>query len=219
MIVADSYNHKLKNIQDLDQRVASCQTIQGILTNEPGGIGLSKDASILYIADTNNHTIKALDLKTNTSQEIIPILKDLDCTDEGTQEPTQQILEITLPNDKGMFTLALQLKCAPGTHLNPDAPSNWTLQLPSGWKNDEGVKGPMKGDHLDFNISYDFNQEGLRSGTNACIKLGAKTYLCSDIDGTCSSSQNSYEIICHKKLDSTSNDIDRKLFQFPIHIT
>ena len=219
LIVADSYNHKLKVIQDLDQRVASCITLQGILTNEPGGIGLSQEASILYVADTNNHTIKAIDLKTNTTKEIIPVLKDLDCTDEGAQEPIQQSLEITLPNDKGIFTLALQLKCLPGTHLNPDAPSNWAFQLPPDWENDGGIKGPLKGNHLDFNISYAFNQDGLGGDNKACIKLVAKTYLCSDVDGTCSSSQNSYEIICHQKLNSNSNDKESKLFQFPIHLT
>ena len=60
LIVADSYNHKLKTIQDLDQRAASCKTIEDITTNEPGGIGLSHDASILYIADTNNHILISL---------------------------------------------------------------------------------------------------------------------------------------------------------------
>ena len=219
LIVADSYNHKLKTVQDLDQRAASCQTIKDITTNEPGGIGLSHDASFLYIADTNNHTIKAVELKTNSIREIVPVMKDFDCTDEGIHELTQQSLEITLPNDKGVFTLALQFKCAPGIHFNPDAPCNWTLQLPIGWKNEEGFKGPFKSDHLDFNLSYDFNQDSLGNKDTSYIKLGAKIFLCSDVDGTCSINQNNYEIVCHRKLDSNTNEKERKLFQFPIHLT
>ena len=83
LIVADSYNHKLKIIQDLDQRVATCQTIQGIDINEPGGLGLSKDGLTLYVADTNNHAVQAIDMNTYTSTEIKPVLQDLDCTDDG----------------------------------------------------------------------------------------------------------------------------------------
>ena len=216
LIVADSYNHKLKTIQDLDQRAASCLTIQDISTNEPGGIGLSHDASTLYIADTNNHSIKAVDLATNSIREIGPVMKNLDCTDEGIKEPAKQSLEITLSKDEGAFALALQFKCTQGTHLNHEAPSNWTLQLPSGWENDGGLKGPVKGDHLDLNISYNYMVEG---NDMASIKLVTKTYLCSDIDGTCSQSQNSYEIICHKKEGSNLNCEEKRLFQFPIHLT
>ena len=215
LIVADSYNHKLKTIRDLDQKAASCCTIPDISANEPGGIGLSDDGCTLYIADTNNHSIKSVDLKTFSSREIVPVMKDLDSTDEGIQNPTKQDLEITLPKDEGIFTLALDFKCIPGTHLNHDAPSNWTLQLPSGWENEGGLKGPIKGEHLDLNISYNYSQD---DNEKSHIKLGAKTYLCSDVDGTCSQSQNNYEIICHKNLNLSSKNDEKKLFHFPIHL-
>lgn len=34
--------------------------------NEPGGLCVAEGGSLLYIADTNNHHIKVLDLKTKT---------------------------------------------------------------------------------------------------------------------------------------------------------
>ena len=37
---------------------------------EPGGISVSKDGSLLYIADTNNHAVKALNLDTLTLHRV-----------------------------------------------------------------------------------------------------------------------------------------------------
>lgn len=31
--------------------------------NEPSGLAVSPDGNILYVADTNNHALKAIDLK------------------------------------------------------------------------------------------------------------------------------------------------------------
>jgi len=31
--------------------------------NEPSGLAISPDDNILYVADTNNHTLKVIDLK------------------------------------------------------------------------------------------------------------------------------------------------------------
>lgn len=68
--VADTYNHKIKRV---DLHTSSCQTMlgdgtpshqdgQGTITrfNEPSG--LSGVGSNLYIADTNNHTIRRVDM-------------------------------------------------------------------------------------------------------------------------------------------------------------
>jgi hypothetical protein len=74
LYVADSYNHKIKEVQP---RTRAVQTVfgtgepghedgPGIFAsfNEPGGISLANNA--LYIADTNNHAIRVADLGTNT---------------------------------------------------------------------------------------------------------------------------------------------------------
>jgi DNA-binding beta-propeller fold protein YncE len=34
--------------------------------NEPGGLAISPDGSTLYVADTNSHAIRVVDLKSNT---------------------------------------------------------------------------------------------------------------------------------------------------------
>ena len=220
LIAADSYNHKLKVIQDLDHRFESCETIKGIFTNEPGGMCLSSNGSVLYVADTNNHKIQAIDLDTYLGREVNLIfqdyikIKDVDCTDEG--NPERQELEINLPDDEGVFTLDLHLKSKVGTHLNSDAPNAWKISLPQGWTNESGLKGPIKSNNLLLNISYNFKSEA-----NACdkvfLKLDIKSYSCNDTDGTCFSSQNNYEISC-RKIALNSNHTAR-LFQFPVDLS
>lgn len=71
--VADSYNHKIKLI---DPRDGNCKNIlggsaglqdgQGINTRFSEPSGLSALGSYLYIADTNNHVIRRVDLNTLT---------------------------------------------------------------------------------------------------------------------------------------------------------
>ena len=72
LYVADTYNHKIKII---DPRAAECRTFAGsgargtadgdpsqAQFNEPGG--LSATSTALYVADTNNHRIRRVDLAT-----------------------------------------------------------------------------------------------------------------------------------------------------------
>ncbi len=69
--VADTYNHKIKRV---DPHTGSCQTVlggtlghqdgQGVNTRFSEPSGLSAVNSHLYIADTNNHAIRCVDLDT-----------------------------------------------------------------------------------------------------------------------------------------------------------
>lgn len=72
--VADTYNHKIKRV---DPRTSSCQTVlgdgspgfqdgQGTSTRFCEPSGLSAKGSHLYMADTNNHAIRCIDLDTLT---------------------------------------------------------------------------------------------------------------------------------------------------------
>lgn len=74
LYVADTYNNKIKRIDLKERRV---ETIAGsgkagfadgpakeALFNEPGGLAVGGD--MLYVADTNNHAIRVLDLKKGT---------------------------------------------------------------------------------------------------------------------------------------------------------
>eukprot|EP00111_Clytia_hemisphaerica_P020720 TCONS_00061102-protein len=74
--VADSYNHKIKKIE-ASKNTCSTLTIRGGVGstdgqmaecqfNEPGGLALHPHKRLLYVADTNNHRIRVIDLEKNT---------------------------------------------------------------------------------------------------------------------------------------------------------
>ena len=81
LYVADSYNHKLKNV---DCQINTCKTLLGsgspgndvghyseVQLNEPGGLCISADGTQLYVADTNNHCLKVVSLKNGTAEKVI----------------------------------------------------------------------------------------------------------------------------------------------------
>lgn len=84
--VADSYNHKIKKINTITNTISSLygtgkagnsQSKSPIQFNEPGGLCISNNPDILYVADTNNHCIKSINLtKKQTYSEINFILPD-----------------------------------------------------------------------------------------------------------------------------------------------
>ncbi|ESO93122.1 hypothetical protein LOTGIDRAFT_119776 [Lottia gigantea] len=76
LYMADSYNHKIKCV---DLKTKMCTTILGrtevsdkgdTTLNEPSGLALDTNKQKLYIADTNNNTIKVLDLKTMVVSQV-----------------------------------------------------------------------------------------------------------------------------------------------------
>jgi thiol-disulfide isomerase/thioredoxin len=75
LYVADTYNHKVKRI---DVGTGDCRTLAGtgragdelspLELSEPGGLSVA--GGLLYVADTNNHRVLVLDLKTGTGREL-----------------------------------------------------------------------------------------------------------------------------------------------------
>ncbi|MGH0162646.1 UNVERIFIED_CONTAM: hypothetical protein FKN15_045784 [Acipenser sinensis] len=75
LYVTDSYNHKIK---DVEPKTKQCAMIAGTgeasnalgpaftrtAFNEPGGLPVGEKGRVLYVADSNNHHIKILDLET-----------------------------------------------------------------------------------------------------------------------------------------------------------
>ena len=64
LLVADSYNHKIKRVSDLDAKKARVETVlvEGHL-DEPGGICIDAEGGDrLFVADTNNSAVKILTL-------------------------------------------------------------------------------------------------------------------------------------------------------------
>jgi thiol-disulfide isomerase/thioredoxin len=146
VLIADTYNHKIK---ELDPNKRSVKTLLGAgkpgqvdgsqaKFYEPGGLSIANGK--LYIADTNNHAVRAVDLKTKQTSTL---------NIKGLQPPASSALAPLAENESGPnaeeFRLALQtlrsgsdaalvvqVELPPGYHLNPAAPQRYRVSVESG---------------------------------------------------------------------------------------
>jgi thiol-disulfide isomerase/thioredoxin/DNA-binding beta-propeller fold protein YncE len=145
LLIADTYNHKIRL---LDPSARSVKTFAGTgkpgqsdgakpSFYEPGGLAVAGDK--LYVADTNNHAIRVVDLKTKETKTL-PI--------RGLQPPasnqaaanvdvTPNAEEIKLPPQRvraGEAALVINIELPAGYHLNPTAPQRYNVSVEGGAK-------------------------------------------------------------------------------------
>jgi len=142
VLIADTYNHKIK-ILDTEKRIVetflgtgkSGQTDGERATfYEPAGLSIADGK--LFVADTNNHAIRVVDLKTKS----VSTLKI-----EGLKPPVESESEIvTAPNSNEIKleaqtvaanasnSLIFNIKLPEGFHLNPNAPQRYEISVETG---------------------------------------------------------------------------------------
>jgi DNA-binding beta-propeller fold protein YncE len=147
ILIADTYNHKIK---ELDPKTRTVKTFLG--TGKPGQADGASAASFyepagltvangkLYIADTNNHAIRVVDLKTKETVTLnikglqppaaaasLPSSNNDDAVNaEEIKVPARVIRE----NSKGDLVVNVELPAS--YHLNPAAPQRYRVQVESG---------------------------------------------------------------------------------------
>lgn len=133
LYIADTYNNKIKKVDVGTQKVTTInptmiETADPAKFNEPSGISVSSDGKYLYIADTNNHSIKVLNLAKNV------------CHDFKVRLPEPMFIEpdnlIQYKNDlfvnkkKGNLIIYFNVSLHSGTKtvkFTPGAPQNWLV--------------------------------------------------------------------------------------------
>jgi thiol-disulfide isomerase/thioredoxin len=132
LFVADTYNNKIKRVSP---REKTSQTFAGTgksglddtdakraTFDEPGGVSVAMGK--IYVADTNNHVIRAVDLKTKrvetvqfkNLEKLRPPRKAREFAGEITVLPLQSV-------EPGEATLTIQLELPAGFKLNAQAPT------------------------------------------------------------------------------------------------
>jgi thiol-disulfide isomerase/thioredoxin len=146
LLLADTYNHKIK---ELDPQRRQVQTVVG--TGKPGqadGVspsfyepgGLSAANGKLYVADTNNHAVRVVDLKTKKTStlrinDLAPPSKPAE-TETTANAVTPNAEEINLApqqlraNADGALLIDVELPA--GYHLNPAAPQRYAVFVDNG---------------------------------------------------------------------------------------
>ncbi|XP_046961589.1 NHL repeat-containing protein 2 [Vanessa cardui] len=131
LYVADTYNHKIKKVDVGPQKVTTLnptmiETTDPAKFNEPSGLSTSTDGKYLYIADTNNHSIKILNLAKNVCQEFKVRLPDPKFT-----EPENLILyknDLFVNRKCGNLIIYFNVSLDAETRsvkFTPGAPQNW----------------------------------------------------------------------------------------------
>jgi thiol-disulfide isomerase/thioredoxin len=140
VLIADTYNHKIKQ---LDPETHTVKTLFGKgkpgqadgaspSFYEPGGLSVANGK--LYIADTNNHAVRVVDLKTKeTSTLRINGLQPPSSTETSEAAVTPNLEEIKLAPQrlaaKTAGTLVLDVTLPPGYHLNSSAPQRYQVSV------------------------------------------------------------------------------------------
>ena len=162
LFVADSYNHKIKLITDLAAKTPLCTTcpIEGF--NEPGGLAYDGLGG-LYIADTNNHCIKKLDIdKFEMEKLVLEMPKSEDVSKEEV-DFSKQSLFLKVQKNK---LLKILMKLPSEFTLNTDAPNSWKLE--------SATNGLVKG-QIGPSLTFDIAKQ-----SDDVFTLLLKLYLCSN---------------------------------------
>uniref|UniRef100_A0A6Q2Z540 NHL repeat containing 2 n=1 Tax=Esox lucius TaxID=8010 RepID=A0A6Q2Z540_ESOLU len=146
LYVADSYNHKIKVV---DPKNKQCWVVAGTgeagdvlgpgftesSFNEPGGLCVGE--GVLFIADTNNHQLKVLDLETKTVsrfpisvEDTVDSATNFSCSFKVPKLP-KSALKVNMPlltvSPGQTVNMKLVLSLPEGTKLTKEAPSFWIL--------------------------------------------------------------------------------------------
>ena len=161
VLIADTYNHKIKS---LDVEKGEIKTFLGTGKSgqddgrkasfyEPGGISVAGDQ--LFVADTNNHAVRVVNLLTKE----VSTLKI-----EGLKPPESSFVEsvspnLTIANVKEQMvsiskegSLFIDVKLPSGFHLNPNAPQRYEVTYDNDWVRVDNPK--QKFDKLPIEIPF-----------------------------------------------------------------
>lgn len=145
LLIADTYNHKIKL---LDPAARSVKSFAGTgkpgqadgakpTFYEPGGLAVAGDK--LFVADTNNHAIRTVDLKTKETRTlpINGLQPPAVNQDAANSEAAPNAEEIKLPLQRlrtGEATISINIELPAGYHLNPTAPQHYKISTEDGAK-------------------------------------------------------------------------------------
>jgi hypothetical protein len=144
LLIADTYNHKIKELDPRQKRVTTLVgtgkpgQADGVSPSfyEPGGLSIANGK--LYVADTNNHAIRVVDLKTHNATTLrisglTPPARPAE-TAENAIAPNSEEIELTPQQLRSGAegSLLINVELPTGYHLNPAAPQRYMVTVDNG---------------------------------------------------------------------------------------
>ena len=180
LYIADTYNNKIKICDPASRSVTSFVGTgkPGIQDNpaqfdEPGGISLAE--GVLFVADTNNHAIRAIDIATRrvatveTSTIKAPAVKR-EPTFANAATLTAEPVKI-VPGSKAELAVALALPT--GYKLSADAPLVYKVESVEG----TGTIGEIESPVSPFTIPIVFAKPGM-AGEKLSVRVSLQAFVC-----------------------------------------
>ena len=141
LLIADTYNHKIKQLDPKRKSVTSLfgtgkpGQVDGASASfyEPGGLALANDK--LYIADTNNHAIRVIDLKTKATSTLringlTPPAQNLQALESAAGPNAEEVKAAAQKLRAGAEgVLQIDVDLPAGYHLNPMAPQRYKISV------------------------------------------------------------------------------------------
>ena len=162
LYIADTYNSKIKKVDVATNTVTSwLGTDPGWadgtepLFNEPGGISIADD--ILYVADTNNHSIRMVDVATGDTSTLV--LKGAENFDPPAAFSGDVITLGAVDANSGPASLALDYGLPLGYKVNEEAPSSLSIVGGTALAAlSNGDSFDLTGTHLPASIPLEFSE-------------------------------------------------------------
>ncbi len=184
LLVADTYNNKIKEV---DPKTGYAKSFLGsgksgykdgtgtnAEFNEPGG--LSVDGNTLYIADTNNHLIRKVNLKTRKVETLQLTNLDMLKMPKPAKHPQKIVMLPGQTITSGQNQLSLNITLPNNYHFNDQAPTQFVVtfdqSIPAfNGKNSKDITRPR------FPATVDLNLNGKQPQN---IYIDVYAYFCRD---------------------------------------
>jgi sugar lactone lactonase YvrE len=192
--IADTYNHKIKVLNPLDR---TCRTFSGNGKSghmdgkdsqfyEPGGLCVASNK--LYVADTNNHAIRVVDMKTKEAStlQVKGLTADVSKNIPRSEiPPFAKSLDLPLKTLKADtdIQLTVNINLPKGYHLNPNAPLVYRVEAGNGIQMEPGNQDVrFENPVLPIKASFKTGSEE----QNVDLEASASFYYCrEDNQGAC----------------------------------
>ena len=195
ILIADTYNHKIKQLDPQKETVTTLfgtgkpgqKDGRSASFYEPGGLALANNK--LYVADTNNHAIRVIDLKTKAATTLrisglTPPARNMQALESaGGPNAEEQKVAAQKLRLGAEGSLRIEVDLPAGYHLNPLAPQRYKVSVNE--KNltiDEKVASRTAKDlKLPLRVALDANAVG-----PATVRAQVTLFYCrEDNTGTC----------------------------------
>ena len=195
LLIADTYNHKIKQLDPEKEAVTTLfgsgkpgqQDGTSASFYEPGGLALANDK--LYVADTNNHAIRVVDLKTKRVSTLringlTPPAQNMKAL-ENAVGPNAEEVKAASQKLRVSTDAALQIdvELPAGYHLNPLAPHRYKISVDG--KSVSIVESQTSRTAKDLKLPIRIPLKATTAGT-ATVRAQVTLFYCRDDNtGTC----------------------------------